>query len=88
MLTILLASSGIRAAAAAPDPDELPASAIQTDGGVVGSDSLPAPAAQPSAIPLAEAVTSANSIAQTIKILDTEISPGTYQRLSWSATEW
>jgi predicted deacylase len=39
------------------------------------------------AIPLADAVTSAGGIATTMSLLDTEIEPGTAQRLSWSATE-
>jgi len=37
--------------------------------------------------PLADAVTDAEGLAEPLKILDTEIAPGTSQRLSWSATE-
>jgi len=37
--------------------------------------------------PLADAVTDAQGLAEPLKILDTEIAPGTSQRLSWSATE-
>ena len=87
MLAILLASSGIRAAVAAPDADELPAPEIQTESTMDGSEIFPAPPAGTREIPLADAVTAANRIARTFDILGTEISPGTYQRLSWSATE-
>ncbi len=38
-------------------------------------------------IALADAVTTADGIASTLTILDTEIHPGSQQRLSWSATE-
>ena len=37
--------------------------------------------------PLASAVTNAQGIAEPLRILETEIAPGTSQRLSWSATE-
>jgi predicted deacylase len=39
------------------------------------------------AIPLADAVTAAGGAASAITVLDTNIQPGTAQRLSWSATE-
>jgi predicted deacylase len=39
------------------------------------------------AIPLADAVTAAGGAASAINVLDTDILPGTAQRLSWSATE-
>jgi predicted deacylase len=38
-------------------------------------------------IPLAEAVTAAAGFATSMKLLGTEVLPGTTQRLSWSATE-
>ena len=38
-------------------------------------------------VPLADAVTTADGIARTLTILGAEIQPGSYQRLSWSATE-
>ena len=38
-------------------------------------------------VPLADAVTTADGIARTLTILGTEIRPGSYQRLSWTATE-
>jgi predicted deacylase len=39
------------------------------------------------AIPLAEAVTAAAGSAEPMMLLNTEVAPGTAQRLSWSATE-
>jgi predicted deacylase len=39
------------------------------------------------AIPLADAVTAADGSAEPMLLLDTEVAPGTAQRLSWSATE-
>ena len=38
-------------------------------------------------VPLADAVTTADGIARTLTILGAKIHPGSYQRLSWSATE-
>jgi predicted deacylase len=38
-------------------------------------------------VPLADAVTTADGIARTLTILGAEIHPGSYQRLSWSATQ-
>jgi predicted deacylase len=38
-------------------------------------------------VPLADAVTTADGIARALTILGAEIHPGSYQRLSWSATE-
>jgi predicted deacylase len=38
-------------------------------------------------VPLAEAVTSAHGLAESMQLLSAQIPPGTYQRLSWSATE-
>jgi len=38
-------------------------------------------------VPLADAVTTADGIARTLTILGAEIHSGSYQRLSWSATE-
>ena len=40
-----------------------------------------------SEVPLAEAVTSAHGFAEPMRLLNAQIPPGTYQRLSWSATE-
>ena len=41
----------------------------------------------PPVIPLADAVTTADGLAETMTLLNGEIEPGTYRRLSWSATE-
>ncbi len=41
----------------------------------------------PPAIALADAVTTADGLGETMTLLNEEIAPGTYQRLSWSATE-
>jgi predicted deacylase len=41
----------------------------------------------PPVIPLADAVTTADGLAEPMALLDAEIEPGTYRRLSWSATE-
>jgi predicted deacylase len=38
-------------------------------------------------VPLAEAVTTAEGLAEPLKLLGSEIAPGSAQRLSWSATE-
>ncbi len=38
-------------------------------------------------VPLADAVTTADGIASTLTVLGTEIQPGSYQRVSWVATE-
>lgn len=40
-----------------------------------------------SEVPLADAVAEAGELAQPLEILDSVVLPGTYQRLSWSATE-
>jgi len=87
VLTILLASSGYCAAATASGEDELPTEVIQTGPEENGSEALPVPVATTMEVPLADAVTAANSIAQTIEILGADIAPGSYQRLAWSATE-
>ena len=64
---------------------------ISTAAGDPGSDS-PEPmidpvADHPPVIPLADAVTTADGLAETMTLLNAEIAPGTYRRLSWSATE-
>ena len=41
----------------------------------------------PPVIPLADAVTTADGLAETMMLLNAEVAPGTYRRLSWSATE-
>ncbi len=47
----------------------------------------PVPETELPVIPLADAVTAAGGAATAITVLDTDIEPGTAQRLSWSATE-
>ncbi len=49
-----------------------------------GSESV---AHLPPVTPLANAVTIADGVAETMTLLNEEVAPGTYQRLSWSATE-
>jgi predicted deacylase len=53
-----------------------------------GSRPVVDPAADhPPVIPLANAVTIAGGLGETMTLLNAEIEPGTYRRLSWSATE-
>ena len=53
-----------------------------------GSRPVVDPAADhPPVIPLADAVTIAGGLGETMMLLNAEIEPGTYRRLSWSATE-
>ena len=49
-------------------------------------DPAPAEAETPD-VPLADAVTAAAGVAEPMVLLGTEVTPGTAQRLSWSATE-
>jgi predicted deacylase len=66
-----------------------------TNEGASASDSVAASAEpmhdpvadHPPVIPLADAVTTADGLAGPMNLLDAEIPPGTYQRLSWYATE-
>jgi len=48
---------------------------------------LDAVSAHENAIPLADAVTSADGLAESLHILDVDVMPGESRRLSWSATE-
>jgi len=41
----------------------------------------------PPVIPLADAVTTADGLAEPMALLNADVEPGTYRRLSWSATE-
>lgn len=52
-----------------------------------GSDSARPDSDDPPVIPLADAVTTADGLSEPMTLLAAEIAPGTYQRLSWSATE-
>ncbi len=44
-------------------------------------------AAAPPAVPLADAVITADGLGETMTLLNAEVAPGTYRRLSWAATE-
>ncbi len=62
------------------------------DPGSDSAASIPEPMVDPVAdyppvIPLADAVTTADGLAEPLMLLNAEVAPGTYQRLSWSATE-
>ncbi len=56
---------------------------IVAHAGEVATEPLPAD----SVVPLAEAVTTAEGKAKPMRLLNTDIPPGTAMRLSWSATE-
>lgn len=52
------------------------------------ADPMVDPAADhPPVIPLADAVTTADGLAEPLALLNAEIPPGTYKQLSWTATE-
>ena len=78
-----------------PKVENAGASLVSTDLAGPGSDSsVPAtvpmvdPAADhPPVIPLADAVTIAGGLGETMTLLNAEVEPGTYRRLSWAATE-
>ncbi len=61
-----------------PDNGDIPVAAEQLVDPVTLNDDP---------VPLAEAVTSAEGQAESMRLLDTDIAPGTATRLSWSATE-
>ena len=77
------------------DAEVLPDSTELGDPGSDSSDPMPEKivtivdpvADHPPVIPLADAVTTADGLAETMTLLNEEIAPGTYRRLSWSATE-
>ena len=60
------------------DNSEAPAAAEQLIDSVTPLDE---------SVPLAKAVTSADGQAKSMRLLDTDIAPGTAKRLSWSATQ-
>jgi len=78
-----------------PKVEDAGASLVSTELDGPGSDSsVPAtvpmvdPAADhPPVIPLADAVTVAGGLGETMTLLNAEIEAGTYRRLSWAATE-
>jgi hypothetical protein len=75
--------------------DEAEAPPVSTELDVAGSEAAeaaPEPVVDPVAdhppvIPLADAVTTADGLGETMTLLNAEIEPGTYRQLSWSATE-
>lgn len=77
LLTFCAALAG-ETAAELSDKGEAPAAATSLNDSV-------APIDDP--VPLAEAVTTADGLAESMHMLDADISPGTARRLSWSATE-
>ena len=85
------ATEEVPVAIAAPD-DALPVAsqaAVSLPAGLA-IDTLSGDSDEPShAVPLADAVTMAEETeaARTMKLLNGEVPPGSYQRLSWSATE-
>jgi predicted deacylase len=93
----VIAGAGATAgeAGALPDADGAAAAEVSTGAAEPGSglQQMPDPvivdpaADHPPVIPLADAVTTADGLAEPLVLLDDEIEPGTYRRLSWSATE-
>jgi len=87
------ASAGeVESEPAIDDAEVLQNSTGLDDPGSGSSHPLPEPMVDPVAnhppvIPLADAVTTADGFAETMTLLNAEIAPGTYRRLSWSATE-
>ncbi len=96
-MTLLFCVAGASAGEVESEPTIDDAAVLQnsTEPDDPGSDSaypLPEPIVDPVAdhppvIPLADAVTTAGGLAESLMILNAEVAPGTYQRLSWSATE-
>ena len=95
-MMLLFAGAQILAGEIEVDPNDDPEVLIDsTELDAPGSDSnapLPEPMVDPVAdhppvIPLADAVTTADGLAEPLTLLNAEIAPGSYQRLSWSATE-
>lgn len=71
-------------------PEEADGSGILPNQIGVAIDTLTAAPVEAVPVPLAEAVTAAgerNAVAPPLSLLGTEVPPGTYQRLAWSATE-
>ena len=74
------------------DVDSLQDTTEDSDSGsasvVSPADPMVDPAAdQPPVIPLADAVTTADGLAEPLALLNAEIAPGTYKQLPWTATE-
>lgn len=91
MLLFCIAKASAGEVETEPTIDDGEVLQISTQADEPGSKS-PAPmidpvADHPPVIPLADAVTTADGFAETMTLLNAEIAPGTYQRLSWSATK-
>ena len=96
-LAILLASGWVFAGEVAVDPpgngvDVLNDTTEDTDSrstevAVAAEQLVEAVADKPHDVPLADAVTTAEGLAEPLLLLDTEVAPGAAARLSWSATE-
>ncbi len=74
------------------DADSLQDTTEDSDSGsasvVSPADPMVDPAAaQPPVMPLADAVTTADGLAEPLALLNAEIAPGTYKQLPWTATE-
>lgn len=84
----VLAGEPVDDGTAAGEPDAPPAGAGDLPAADAAAATPPGEPAGP-AVPLAEAVEQAAAAgeAETLKILDAEVPPGSYRRLSWSATE-
>jgi predicted deacylase len=88
-----IAEAVTTAAESITDPDpvgsrgtEAPHAGVET--AAVDSMAAPAPVAiDEIEVPLAEAVTAAAGLAEPLRLLGSQVWPGTAQRLSWSATE-
>ena len=61
--------------------------ARSSETSAVAEELVDAVSAHPHDVPLADAVTTAGSLAEPLQLLDSEIAPGSSQRLAWSATE-
>ena len=96
-LAVLLASSWVFAGEVAVDPPDKgvdvrndtteDVDSRSTEVAVAAEQLVEAVAEHPHDVPLAEAVTTAEGLAEPLLLLDTEVAPGTAARLSWSATE-
>lgn len=95
MTLMLLAAAAAWAGEVEPTDDMAVGTGISTEVYETGSEPPVSPAEtivdpvanHPPVIPLADAVTTADGLAEAMAVLNAEIAPGTYQRLSWSATE-
>ncbi len=94
---LLCCAACLWAGEVAADPQDDGSASLQdtTEDSESGSGSAASTAAalvdpvadHPPVIPLADAVTTADGLAAPMTLLNAEVPPGTYRRLSWSATE-